>query len=77
MYEFTGFGLYKYGYLQDLEKLSLEEISEYYFELLKTCKIDIFISGNFDENHVKEILNQNQAQKLYKRWTTLRKFKKN
>lgn len=63
MYEFTGFGLYKYGYLQDLEKLSLEEISEYYFELLKTCKIDIFISGNFDENHVKEILNQNEILK--------------
>ena len=60
MYEFNGFGLSKYGYLEDLFNTELEEISEHYLELIKNCKIDIFISGNFDEEHIKEILNNNE-----------------
>ena len=47
MYEFDGYGLYRFGYLEDLEKITLEEISSYYFELIKNAKIDIYLSGNF------------------------------
>ncbi len=68
MYEFTGYGLYKFGYIDDLEKITLEEISEYYFQLIKNCKIDIFISGNFDEKHIENILRENKViEKLEER----------
>ena len=59
MYEFDGYGLYKFGYLEDLEKITLEEISEYYFNLIKSAKIDIYVSGNIDESHVQKILLEN------------------
>ncbi|MBR1540744.1 MAG: insulinase family protein [Clostridia bacterium] len=59
MYEFDGYGLYRFGYLEDLEKITLEEISSYYFELIKNAKIDIYLSGNFEEGHVEKILREN------------------
>lgn len=65
MYEFKGYGLYRFGYVEDLDKITLEEISEYYIELIKTAKIDIFVSGNFDENNIQDILEKNEIlQKL-------------
>jgi predicted Zn-dependent peptidase len=60
MYEHKGFGLYKYGYLEDLEQITNDSISAYFHELLNNVKIDIYISGNFDENIVEEILNSNE-----------------
>jgi predicted Zn-dependent peptidase len=63
MHEHEGFGLYKYGYLEDLDKITLQSISKYYFELLNKVKIDIYISGNFDENCVKEIFENNEGIK--------------
>lgn len=60
MYEFDGYGLYKFGYLEDLEKITLEDISNYYFELIKTAKIDIYLSGDFEEEHIKKILSENK-----------------
>ena len=60
MYEFNGYGLYRFGYVEDLEKITLDDISEYYFELIKSAKIDIFISGNFDEKNIEKILRENK-----------------
>ena len=59
IYDFDGYGLYRFGYLEDLEKITLEEISKYYFELINHAKIDIYISGNFEEDHVEKILREN------------------
>lgn len=68
MYDFDGYGLYRFGYLEDLEKITLEEISKYYFELINCAKIDIYISGNFEEEHVEKILKENLIlQKLVER----------
>lgn len=61
MYEFDGYGLYRFGYLEDLEKITLEEISQYYLDLIKNAKIDIYLSGNFDENHIETILRENKV----------------
>ncbi len=63
MFEFNGYGLYRYGYIEDLEKITIEDISEYYFELIKTSKIDIYVSGNFENNHIEEILMKNEVLK--------------
>jgi len=59
MYEHRGFGLYKYGYLEDLENITNQKISKHYRELINNAKIDIYISGNFDENNLEKILLEN------------------
>ncbi|MBP3597651.1 MAG: insulinase family protein [Clostridia bacterium] len=60
MYGMQGFGLYKYGYLEDVEKIDLEIISNHYFDLIKKAKIDIFVSGDFDFENVEAIVKDNE-----------------
>lgn len=65
MYKNAPFGLYRYGYIEDLDKINSENLYEYYKTLLGECKIDIFISGKIDENELNNIINQNEElQKL-------------
>lgn len=59
MYENQGFGLYKYGYLEDLDGIDNQKISEYYHKLVNEAKFDIYISGNFDEENIEEFLKEN------------------
>lgn len=60
MYGKEGFGLYKYGYLEDLENITLESISAEYKELISKSKIDIFVSGEFEVEEVKNIILNNE-----------------
>ncbi len=55
MYKNEPYGLYKYGYIEDLENINSQNLYEYYLELIKTVKIDIFVSGDLDENIISEI----------------------
>ena len=50
MYKDKPYGLYKFGYVEDLEKINAKDLYEYYKELISNCKIDIFISGIVDES---------------------------
>jgi len=60
MYKDNGFGLYKYGYLEDLHNIDSENLTEYYNDLIQNSKIDIYVSGEFDENYIKEIVTNNE-----------------
>ena len=63
MYKDKPYGLYKYGYIEDLEKITAQDLYEYYRKMISECKIDIFVSGNIDE--IETIVNQNEnVQKL-------------
>lgn len=44
------YGLYKYGTVEDLAKLNEKKLYEYYKELIKNCKIDLYITGNNIDN---------------------------
>ena len=59
MYGNEKFGLYKYGYIEDVDSISIKEISEYYDWLIQNSKIDIFISGNINEEEIKKYLIEN------------------
>lgn len=48
--------LYKYGYVEDLEKITPQNLYEYYKELIKNCKIDIYYSGIFDNDNTEKII---------------------
>ena len=68
MYKGKPFGLYKYGYVEDIEKINKENLYEYYKKLLAECKIDIFVSGNIKEEKIEEIIKNNaNIQKLNER----------
>ena len=58
MYKDEPYGLYKYGYIEDLEKITNEDLYKTYNELINNAKIDIFVSGNIDEEVVKELISK-------------------
>ena len=68
MYKEKPFGLYKFGNIEELEKINAKDLYEYYKKLIDECKIDIFISGEIDENIEKDvvsILNLNEREPVY------------
>ena len=60
MFKNKPYGLYKYGYIEDLEKITPEELYTYYKALINNCKIDIFYSGTIDKEKVKQTIEQNE-----------------
>ena len=59
MYKGQPFGLYKFGYIEDLKSLDSKNLYEYYKELINKCKIDIFVSGSVNEE-VENIIKENE-----------------
>lgn len=66
IYGDDGFGLYKYGYVEDVDSITIEEISKYYNWLIDNSKIDIFISGNINNDEMKSMLEKNENIKKLK-----------
>ena len=64
MYKDKPYGLYKYGYVEDLEKINAKDLYAYYKELISTCKIDIFVSGMIDDNIENVVLNNENISNL-------------
>ena len=58
MYKNEPFGLYKFGYIEDLNNINENNLYDQYKKLKEECKIDIFVSGDIAEN-VEEILKSN------------------
>ena len=63
MFKNEPYGLYKYGYVQDLNNITAQSLYEYYKELIYTCKIDIFCSGAINEEKTKRIIEENECFK--------------
>ena len=60
MFKNEPYGLYKYGYVEDLDKITPQNLYEYYKELINQCKIDIFISGTMDNEKDTNIIKENK-----------------
>ena len=60
MYKDKPEGLYKYGYVEDLESINSQNLYEYYQTLINTCKIDIFVSGKLENIDVEKIIEENE-----------------
>ena len=66
MYKDKPYGLYKYGYIEDLSGITAQSLYEYYQKMISKCKIDIFVSGDIED--VSQIVEQNEnIQKLQER----------
>lgn len=60
MYKNEPFGLYEYGYIEDLKNINENNLYEYYEEFLNNCKIDIFVSGNINEKEIEDTIKSNK-----------------
>ena len=47
-----------YGYLEDLEKITLEDIKEYYDSIIKNDLVDVYVVGNVNEADIKNIFRE-------------------
>ncbi len=61
MFKNRPYGLYRYGYIEDLDKITPENLYEYYKKLISECKIDIFVSGTIDEEKAIKLVEENST----------------
>ncbi len=59
MYKNQPYGLYKYGYIEDMQNINETNLYEQYKKLINSCKIDIFVSGIVDEE-LENIIKENE-----------------
>lgn len=59
MYKNEPYGLYKFGYVEDLNNINASNLYEYYNKLKSECKIDIFVSGECSDD-IENIISQNE-----------------
>ena len=71
MYKEKPYGLYKYGYIEDLEKITAKDLYDYYLQMIQKCKIDIFASGEIEDSINDEVKNNEDIQKLKERQINL------
>lgn len=68
MYKGRPYSLYKYGYVEDLEKINAQALYEHYKKILEEAKIDIFVSGNLQNDEIVSYIKENEnIQKLKER----------
>ena len=68
MYKDRPYGLYKYGYVEDLDKINAQNLYEYYTKLISESKIDIFVSGELNKEEVSKLIKNNEnIQRLQER----------
>ena len=60
MYNNKPYGLYKYGYVEDLDKIDNTNLYNQYKMLINTAKIDIFVSGNINKKEILDIITSNE-----------------
>ncbi len=67
MYKNEPFGIYKFGYIEDLEKIDAANLYEQYKKLISEAKIDIFVSGILYDDIEKIIKENVNIQRLQER----------
>lgn len=50
MFEGEPYSIYKYGNIEDIDKINGKTLYEHYKRIMKECKIDLFITGDSIEN---------------------------
>lgn len=65
MYKNKPYGLYRYGYIDDLKEIDEKNLYQYYQELINKCKIDIYVSGIIDES-IEALVSDNENIKKLK-----------
>ena len=64
------YGLYKFGYVEDLDSITAKDLYNHYKEVLATSEIHIYISGNVDETEIEEVL-KNRFQEVHRNYKAM------
>lgn len=64
MYKDEAYGLYKYGYTEDLPSISSNSLYEHYKAVINSAKIDIFYSGEINKEEINSYIKQNENIKI-------------
>ena len=78
MFKDEPYGLYKYGYVEDLDKLTPQNLYEYYKQLINQCKIDIFVSNtitNMASNTTNDSESNEKINKIMEQNDMIKKLK--
>lgn len=67
MYRNKSFGLYRFGYVEDLENIDELNLYQSYQKLINECKIDIFVSGKVERSLQSTIEENENIEKLRER----------
>ena len=67
MYKDEPYGAYKYGYIEELDKITAQNLYEYYQEFIKKVKVDIFVSGDLKNGIITEIKENKTIKNLNER----------
>lgn len=60
MYKDDSYSIYKFGYVEDIEKIENKDLYKQYKTIIDTAKIDIYVSGNFNTEELKTIMEKNE-----------------
>ncbi|MDR0978475.1 MAG: insulinase family protein [Lachnospiraceae bacterium] len=60
MYKGSSYSIFKYGKVEDLENINEKELYTYYKQMIEEAKIDIYISGDYDLEEIKNIVSNNE-----------------
>ena len=63
MFKDEVYGLYKYGYIEDLDEITPKNLYEHYKKIISECKIDVFVSGIIDNEKINKIISNNEEMK--------------
>lgn len=63
MYKDSGYGISKYGKIEDLEKITSENLYEQYKKIISSSKIDIIVSGNYEKESIEKKIKENKLIK--------------
>lgn len=75
MFEGDPYGIFEYGYVEDLENINERNLYEFYLDLIKNSAIDIFVSGSFDTDEMVKVIKNTFGTCLNDREAKMRKTK--
>ena len=67
MYKDKPYGLYKYGYIEDLDKIDAKSLYEHYNNIISKAKINMFVSGDINEDTINIVEENINIKKLTER----------
>ena len=68
MFEGDPYGIYEYGYVDDLDGIDEKNLYDFYKNLIKNSAVEVFASGSFDTDKVKTALENKLGKALGERY---------
>lgn len=58
MYKGETFGIFEFGDIDEIKKITAESLFKYYINLLSTSTVDVFVSGKCDKEYITDVIKE-------------------